>query len=116
MGLVGVGGDRRGADGGSSERRRSARRAAVLWRGRAAVGRLVSISKSRATHSEGRFEWRKTGKGDLRAGGLGGGDGLCSGELMAGAAVWQLREVPWEVVSAPGEFGEVRASLDCGTA
>ena len=85
---VGVGGDRRGADGGSSERRRSARRAAVLWRGRAAVGRPVSISKSRATHSEGRFERRRTGKRDRRAGGLGGGGGFCSGKLVAGAVVW----------------------------
>ena len=80
------------------------------------MGRPESTSRSRATHSEGWFERRRTGKGARRAGGLGGGDGLCSGELMAGAAVWQLREVPWEVVSAPGEFGEVRASLDCGTA
>ena len=113
---VGVGGDRRGASGGNSERRRSARREAALRRGRAAVGRPVSTIRSRATHSEGRFEWRKTGKGDLRAGGLGGGDGLCSGELMAGAAVWQLREVPWEVVSAPGGFVEVGASSDGGSA
>ena len=58
------------------------------------MSRPVSISKSRATHSEGRFERRRTGKGDRRAGGLGGGDGLCSGELMAGAAVWQFGEVP----------------------
>ena len=52
---VGVGGDRRGASGGNSERRRSARREAALRRGRAAVGRPVSTSRSRATYSEGRL-------------------------------------------------------------
>ena len=65
---VGVGGDRRGVDGGSSERRHSAWCAAVLWRGRAAVGRPVSISKSRATHSEGRFGRRRTGEGSSTCG------------------------------------------------
>ena len=76
------------------------------------MGRPESTSRSRATHSEGWFERRRTGKGARRAGGLGSGGGLCSGELMAGAAVWQLREVPWEVVSAPGGFGEVEVSSD----
>ena len=80
------------------------------------MGRLVSISKSRATHSEGRFERRRTGKGDRREGGLGGSGELCSGELMAGAAVWHLREVPREVVSAPGGYVEVGASSDGGSA
>ena len=71
---------------------RSARRR--FRRGRVAMVRPVSTSRSRATHSEGRFE-RRTGKGDRREGGLGGDGGICSGELMAGVAVWQLREVPW---------------------
>jgi hypothetical protein len=104
------GGARRGV------RRRSARRAAVLRRGRTAVGRPESTSRSRATHSDGWFERRSTGMGARCAGGLGGGGGLCSGELMAGVAVWELREVPREVVSAPGGFVEVGASSDSGSA
>ena len=40
-------------------------------RGRTAVGRPESTRTSRATHSEGRFERRRTGKGARCAGGLG---------------------------------------------
>ena len=80
------------------------------------MARPVSTSRSRATHCEGPLERRRTGKGARCAGGLGGGAGLCSVDLMAGAAIWQLREVPWEVVSAPGGFVEVGASSDGGSA